>query len=276
MRGHVAPAMYVEFLTEADAALGAILGDGRRLARCLRCDPWVEHTQPVGQEITSQVLPGIDDLPKPRRGEPLHEAILMKLISINKGVHALLFTIIAGILAALQSNIGPLQKWAERINTALAPVVNDTGQGAGRSFVTRQLERILSLKANTIRVLLITASLYAAMEAVESVGLWRERRWAEYLTVLATAGFLPLEIDELAKEVTTLRMSAFVVNVALLSWLVWNKRLFGLRGGHRALLQHDRTDWPAVIAGPTPATQRAVQRRKFWPFRPGTRPGPTG
>ena len=272
MRGHVAPAMYVELLSDADAALGAVLGDGRRLARCLRCDTWVEHTQPVGSEVTSATMPPLAELPKPRRDKPLHEAILMKLISLNKGLHAVLFTFIALILAALETNIGPLQNWADKINRALDPVLHETGQEAGRSFISRQLEHILSLKADTLKLLLVTATLYALIESLEAIGLWLEKRWAEYLTVLATAGFLPLEIEELLKRVTVLRVAAFVVNVALVVWLVRNKRLFGFRGGHQALLANDRIDWPAVIAGPTPATQRAVQRaaqqrRRPWPRR---------
>lgn len=189
----------------------------------------------------------------------------MKLISINKGIHALLFTIIAVILAALQSNIGPLQDWAKKINKALATVIDETGQEASRTFFGRQLERILSLKAGTLKVLLLTSTLYAVVEALEAIGLWKEKRWAEYLTVLATAGFLPLEVEELAKKVTVLRIAALVINVILLVWLVWNKRLFGLRGGHRALIAHDGVDWPSVIAGPTPAVQREKQRtvRRF-------------
>ena len=37
-------------------------------------------------------------------------------------------------------------------------------------------------------VLAVTAVIYAVVEGVEAVGLWRERRWAEYLTAIATAG----------------------------------------------------------------------------------------
>jgi uncharacterized membrane protein (DUF2068 family) len=78
-------------------------------------------------------------------------------------------------------------------------------------------------------ILSITAGAYALVEGVEAVGLWRERRWAEYLTVVATAGFLPFEIDELAKRVTAFRIGALVVNLAVLVYLVWSKRLFGFR-----------------------------------------------
>ena len=53
---------------------------------------------------------------------------------------------------------------------------------------------------------------------------------------------------------TVLRAGALIVNLALIVWLVRNKRLFGLRGGTRAL--EDHTDWAAVIAAPTPARGR--------------------
>ena len=43
MRGHATPAADAATIGPDDAALGASLADGRRLARCLRCDTWIEH-----------------------------------------------------------------------------------------------------------------------------------------------------------------------------------------------------------------------------------------
>ncbi len=87
------------------------------------------------------------------------------------------------------------------------------------------------------------------VEAVEAVGLWHERRWAEYLTALATAGFLPFEVDELIKRVTVFRVSALVINGAILVWLVWKKRLFGIGGGVEAL-RHEEIDRDALFGTP--------------------------
>ena len=55
---------------------------------------------------------------------------------------------------------------------------------------------------------------YSALEMAEGVGLLLLRPWAEYLTVLATALLLPLEIYELAHKVTALRVAVLVVNLA--------------------------------------------------------------
>ncbi len=38
---------------------------------------------------------------------------------------------------------------------------------------------------------------YAALEGMEAVGLWLVKRWAEYLTFVATTILLPLEVYEL-------------------------------------------------------------------------------
>jgi len=82
------------------------------------------------------------------------------------------------------------------------------------------------------------------------------RRWAEYLTAVATAGFLPLEINELLDRVTILRVLALVHHVAILVWLVWNKHLFGLQGGEATLIE--ATDWSEILESPTPASGRVI------------------
>ena len=89
------------------------------------------------------------------------------------------------------------------------------------------------------------------VEAVEAVGLWHERRWAEYLTALATAGFLPFEIDELIKRVTVFRVSALVINVAILA----------LAALEETSVRHRRRREDAPTRGDRP--RRAV-RRSGW------------
>jgi uncharacterized membrane protein (DUF2068 family) len=254
MRGHVAPAADALTIGAEDAALGAQLADGRRLARCLRCDTWVEHSAPDAATARWQTLPPVDQLAKPRRGKPLHEAILMRLIAINKATHAAFFTTLAAMLLLLESNFTRLHNWAQSVVDGLQTPISDTGQGASQSWLSRQMRHLLDLQPGTVHVLLGLAVVYAVIEWTEAIGLWRERRWAEYLTVIATAGFLPLEIHELLDRVTVLRVLALIVNVALIIWLVLAKHLFGVRGGPHTL--HEDVDWNHVLAAPTPARGR--------------------
>jgi uncharacterized membrane protein (DUF2068 family) len=75
---------------------------------------------------------------------------------------------------------------------------------------------------------------YAAVEGIEAVGLWYQKRWAEYLTFLVTSSLLPLEIYEIATRATVFKVIAFVINVAVVAYLLYAKRLFGIRGGAAA------------------------------------------
>lgn len=246
IRGHVTPARTASTLRAGvDDHLGIACGT-RRLARCLRCDAWVAHDAPRGSAATYDVVPDLSALPRPRRGRSLQDAIFLRLIAIDRGVHAAIFGLLAIVLAVIELKLPGLQHRAQDIIDNLNSVVNDTGRQASRDWLVRQLNHVLDLKSGTLRVLLITATIYAVIEGVEAVGLWLEKRWAEYLTVLATAGFLPFEIRELIDRVTVLRVGALVVNLAILAYLVWSKHLFGVRGGE-ATLGSD-VDW-AVLLG---------------------------
>jgi uncharacterized membrane protein (DUF2068 family) len=116
---------------------------------------------------------------------------------------------------------------------------------SGHATLASTIAKLGHLRSSTLSVLFGTAVLYAIIGTVEAVGLWRERRWAEYLTVIATMGFLPFEVVALVDKVTVLRIGAMAINIAILIYLVVSKRLFGL-----PQRQHDAVDWDAVAADP--------------------------
>lgn len=69
----------------------------------------------------------------------------------------------------------------------------------------------------------------------------------------ATAVFIPLEVHELLAGMTWVRVAAFVVNVAAVAYLLWTKRLFGLRGGYRAFQAEPTAEQTAVSEDATSA-----------------------
>ena len=247
IRGHVVPAAVALRLQPADIGIAVDGNDGTRLSRCLRCDLWLRAPVPEPDGCAYEVVPPLADLELPRRGKPLEDAILLRLIAIDRGIHGALFAILAVALLLVKLQLGSIQSWAESLLTSINGTVDNTSRG-GHVRLSRDLERLLHLNGSELTVLLVTAIVYAAIESIEAVGLWRERRWAEYLTVVATAGFLPFEIRELAARVTVLRVGALVVNLAILVYLVWTKRLFGLRGGAAAL--RSQIDWAAITSSP--------------------------
>ena len=62
--------------------------------------------------------------------------------------------------------------------------------------------------------------LYAALRYVEGLGLMWRQRWAAYVTVIATAAFIPLEVFELTRRVSSLKLVVIAMNVAVVWYLV--------------------------------------------------------
>jgi uncharacterized membrane protein (DUF2068 family) len=64
------------------------------------------------------------------------------------------------------------------------------------------------------------AAIYAVLFLVEGVGLFLRKRWAEYLTVIATASLIPLEVYEIIRKCNVPKVALLVINVAILIYLV--------------------------------------------------------
>jgi uncharacterized membrane protein (DUF2068 family) len=100
--------------------------------------------------------------------------------------------------------------------------------------LTHELDKLFSLRSGQLNRVGFVLLGYAVLEGVEAVGLWYQKRWAEYLTFIATTLLLPLEIHELTIRLSVLKISALVINIAVVIYLLLAKRLFGLRGGAAA------------------------------------------
>jgi uncharacterized membrane protein (DUF2068 family) len=61
---------------------------------------------------------------------------------------------------------------------------------------------------------------YGVLELVEGVGLFYRRRWAEWLTVVATTLLIPLELYEVVRSPSLLKAGGIAVNVVVVAYLV--------------------------------------------------------
>jgi uncharacterized membrane protein (DUF2068 family) len=87
-------------------------------------------------------------------------------------------------------------------------------------YIHRFLEKVLSLDARKLRELSVGTFFYAALLLTEGTGLLLGKRWAEYFTVFATSSFIPLEIYELVKRVSTPKLVVLLLNLIIVIYLV--------------------------------------------------------
>ena len=81
-----------------------------------------------------------------------------------------------------------------------------------------------SLSVSRIHALRIVTLTYAAVFAIEGIGLWLEKRWAEWLTTIITASLIPLEAWEIILRPTIGKILILLANVAVVAYLVWHVR----------------------------------------------------
>lgn len=81
------------------------------------------------------------------------------------------------------------------------------------------IERFTNLDDRKLRQLSVGTFFYSAMLLTEGVGLALRQRWAEYFTIIATSSFIPLELYEIFKHVTLMKVALLFVNVAVVAYL---------------------------------------------------------
>jgi uncharacterized membrane protein (DUF2068 family) len=245
LRGHELLGTDAEELRPSDALFAREGEDGTRWHRCVRCDSWLPLAAP--EHPARRHPPEREEVELPLRGRPLRDRFVLRLIAIDRAFHFVVLAFLGVAILLVAAHESTLRHSFYRVladlQGSLGGPVHDTHQG----FV-HELERLLALRSSQLRLAGAVVLAYALLEGVEAIGLWYARRWAEYLTFVATTALLPLEIYELTTRVTALKAIALVVNVAIVLYLLRAKRLFGVRGGgaaERADYERD-TGWAAL------------------------------
>jgi uncharacterized membrane protein (DUF2068 family) len=249
LAGHELVGLDARALRPEDAIVAREV-DGVRWHRCLRCDSWLPLAPPDPAAAARDAPPDRDEIELPLRGKPLRDKIVLRLIAVNRALHFLGLGLLGLAILLFSANRADLRDVVLRI---VADVSGESASGAASSGsgLTHRIDELFTLRSSRLHLFAAIALLYAAVEGVEAVGLWYAKRWAEYLTLIVTASLLPVEVYELSHHVTPFKVLALIVNVAVVAYLLYAKRLFGLRGGAAAdeALKERDVGWTALEAG---------------------------
>ena len=139
----------------------------------------------------------------------------LRLVALFKFAKAILLLATGlGALGLLHPDVAnAMLRWS----TTVAPV-------AERRLLEHLLARSLSLPRERLELVAAAAFAYAALFATEGTGLWLGRRWAEYLTLVATLSLVPIELVELARRPGFGVVTALILNLAVVAYLWWRIR----------------------------------------------------
>jgi uncharacterized membrane protein (DUF2068 family) len=194
--------------------------------RCLRCGDFV-----VGEPAGTGPA---EDAPTVLRGRALRDAFVLRLLAVERLIRGIVIGLGAYAVLRYSHSENALRTLFEKDLPAAKPLAKAFGYNLDNSSIVREIRKLLLIKPSTLHLIAILLAVYAAIELCEAVGLWLLKRWGEYFAAVATAIFLPYEIYDIAEKVTAIRVGAFIINVAAVVYLLWTKRLFGIRGGYPA------------------------------------------
>lgn len=102
-----------------------------------------------------------------------------------------------------------MHSWAESL-----PV------GFSEHLIREALAQVSGVPAFRWRQLGIVSLMYAAVFTLEGIGLWRERRWAEYLTIVTSSLLLPFEFMAVMHHATLVRTGVLLANAVIVAYLI--------------------------------------------------------
>jgi uncharacterized membrane protein (DUF2068 family) len=140
---------------------------------------------------------------------------LIRLIALFKLLKAVLLIAVG---------LGALHLLHRDIAIVLAHWVKMFGLDPGGRYVDRVLQKAVALSPNTIRGLGIGSFIYGGLFLTEGIGLWLLKRWAEWFTVIMTSSLVPVEIYEIYRHPTALRVLVLIINIAIAGFLLYRIR----------------------------------------------------
>ena len=194
--------------------------------RCLRCETYV-----VGEPAGSGPA---DEAPIVLRGKALREAFILRLLAVERWIRAAVLAALAFAVFEFESSQTSLQALFNRDLPRFKDFAASLNYDLSKSPTVEEIRKLLHSKHSTLHLVEGFLIGYALLQLAEGIGLWSLKRWGEYVAVVGTSIFIPLEVYELTKHITYLKVTALAINVALVVYLILSKRLFGVRGGAAA------------------------------------------
>ncbi|MGI9009013.1 MAG: hypothetical protein DLM67_22650 [Candidatus Nephthysia bennettiae] len=203
------------------------------LWQCLRCGAYVPGT-PHGSGPAASA-------PAIRRGKQIRGDLILRLFAIERLIRVIIFGAVAygiwrfagsrlTIAGAIDRDIPIIRTFARQLGFNLNHALLD------------KIQSLLHISTSNLHLLALGVLGLAVVSAIEAFALWQGHRWGEYFAMIATSLGLPFEIYELSKAVTITKAVLFVLNLLLVFYLVYSRRLFGARGGKKAYEGRLRAD----------------------------------
>jgi uncharacterized membrane protein (DUF2068 family) len=134
------------------------------------------------------------------------------------------FKLVKGVLLLIVG-LGLLELVHAEIATLFSRLLEGLHLNTDSRVLHALVLRVDMLQPEAVMVMSLVTIVYAVLLLVEGIGLWFEKAWAGYVTVISTGLFLPFELYEVIKRVTALRVIVLLLNFAIVVYLISQLKL---------------------------------------------------
>jgi uncharacterized membrane protein (DUF2068 family) len=130
-----------------------------------------------------------------------------------------LFKLIKGLLL-IAVGVGAIKLLHRDVAETVTKWINFLRVDPDNRLIHSLLNRVFQVSPNQLKALSVGTFVFAGLYLTEGTGLLLRKRWAEYFTLITTAGLIPLEIYEIARHLTAAKIIVLAVNAAIVVYLV--------------------------------------------------------
>jgi uncharacterized membrane protein (DUF2068 family) len=135
--------------------------------------------------------------------------LVIALFKFVKG--AVLLALAFGALSFLHKDVAAhVEHWLDQLRI-----------DADNQFIGALLSKLQLVHTKELKELSVLGAGYAALFLTEGTGLLFRKHWAEWLTIVATSSLMPIEVYELVKEFTAVRLLALLINAVVVLYLIY-------------------------------------------------------
>ena len=117
--------------------------------------------------------------------------------------------------------IGALKLLHKDLVDVVTRFIIDLGRDPEGHLANLILDKVAMIDPHRLKQISIAIFAGAALHVVEGVGLVLRKVWAEYVTLILTASFLPWEVIEIIRHTTWIKVGLLLLNLAVVIYLVF-------------------------------------------------------
>ena len=150
-------------------------------------------------------------MPAEKRSHSHGDGVLL-VIAVFKFVKgAVLLALAFGALSLLHKDVAlEVEHWLDQLRI-----------DPDNEFIGVLLSKLQLVDTKELKEISALGAGYAALFLIEGIGLLFRKRWAEWLTIVATNSLMPIEVYKLVEEFTAVRLVALLINAAVVLYLIY-------------------------------------------------------